>query len=139
MTAETGYAKPIPRIDDRNRPHWEGNRAGELRVQRCTDCDTHRFPASRFCPTCLGENATWVATSGKGEIWSWCVFHRAYFKGFEPELPYAVVLVKLDDGVRVYSNVVDVPREQLRIGMRVRAIFDPVTDEVTLVKFREDS
>lgn len=138
MSAEAIYDKPLPRIDERNRPHWDGNRAGELRVQRCTDCGTQRFPASRFCPGCLGENATWVATTGKGEVWSWCVFHRAYFKGFESELPYVVVLVKLDEGVRVYSNLIDVPRDKLRIGMRVRAAFEPATEEITLVKFRED-
>ncbi len=138
MSAETAYTKPLPRIDERNRPHWEGNREGVLRVQRCDDCGTPRFPASRFCPHCLSESTSWVATEGRGAVWSWCVFHRAYFKGFEPELPYAVVLVQLDEGIRLYSNLVDVPRDRIRIGMRVRAVFDAVTDDVTLVKFQED-
>ena len=53
-------------------------------------------------------------------------------------MPYAVALVELDEGVKIYSNLVGVPREEIRIGMRVRAVFEQVTDEVTLVKFEED-
>lgn len=132
------YAKPLPRVDDLNRPHWEGARAGELRVQRCQGCGALRYPASRWCPKCLSEDTEWVATSGRGAVWSWCVFHRAYFKGFEPELPYTVALIELDEGVRIYSNVLDVPDGQLRIGMRVCAVFEPATPEITLVKFRKD-
>ena len=54
------------------------------------------------------------------------------------ELPYAVVLVKLDEGPRLYSNLVGVTNDAIRIGMRVRARFEPVTEEVTLVKFEPD-
>jgi uncharacterized OB-fold protein len=138
MTANVTYTKPLPRIDERNKPHWDGNAAGELRVQRCDDCSTLRFPASRWCPNCLSEKASWHKVSGKGTVWSWCVFHRAYFKGFEPDLPYAVALIELDEGPKIYSNLVDVTRDKIRIGMRVRAVFEKATDDVTLVKFRED-
>ena len=134
----TPYLKPLPRIDDRNRPHWEGNAKGELRVQRCDDCGTPRFPASRWCPSCLSENTSWLKVSGKGKVWSWCVFHRAYFPGFEPELPYPVVLIELDEGPRIYSNLVGVPKDKIRIGMLVRAVFEKATDDVTLVKFEEE-
>jgi uncharacterized OB-fold protein len=138
MTAPPSYSKPLPRIDDRNRPHWAGNLSGELRVQRCDDCSALRFPASRWCPNCLSESTSWIKTSGKGKVWSWCVFHRAYFKGFEPDLPYAVVLVELAEGPRIYSNLIGVPRDKIRIGMPLRAVFDKVTDDVALLKFEED-
>jgi uncharacterized OB-fold protein len=136
MSAPQPYAKPLPRIDERNRPHWDGNVRGELRVQRCDDCGTTRFPASRWCPHCLSEKTSWVTTTGKGEIWSWCVFHRAYFKGFE--LPYAVALVQLDEGPRLYTNLVSVALDKIRIGMRVRAVFEKATETVALAKFEED-
>ena len=138
MNAPAPYFKPLPKIDERNGPHWQGNAAGELRVQQCDDCKNLRFPASRWCPHCLGEKASWAKTKGKGKVWSFCVFHRAYFKGFEPELPYAVVLVELDEGPKLYSNLVGVPRDRIKIGMRVRAKFEKVTDDVTLAKFEED-
>lgn len=138
MTTPAPYSKPLPQIDERNRPHWEGNAAGELRVQRCDDCSALRFPASRWCPHCLGERTSWQTTSGKGQVWSWCVFHRAYFKGFAEDIPYAVALIELDEGVKIYSNLVGLPREAIRVGMRVRAVYEKVNDEVTLVKFEED-
>lgn len=132
------YTKPLPTIDDRNRPHWAGNAAGELRVQHCVDCSTLRFPARRWCPHCLGESTSWHKTSGKGQVWSFCVFHRAYFRSFADDVPYTVALIELDEGVKIYSNLVGVPREKVRIGMRVRAVFEKVNDEVTLAKFEED-
>ena len=137
MSAAT-YTKPLPKIDERTRPHWEGNAVHELRVQRCDDCGTMRFPASRWCAHCLGETTSWQTVSGKGKVWSWCVFHRAYFKGFEPDLPYAVVLIQLAEGVKMYSNLVGVPNDKITIGMPVRAVFEKATDNVTLVKFEED-
>ena len=137
MSAAT-YTKPLPKIDERTKPHWEGNAGHELRVQRCDDCGTTRFPASRWCAHCLSEKTSWQTVSGKGKIWSWCVFHRAYFKGFESDVPYAVALVELEEGPKMYSNLVGIPRDQIKIGMRVRAMFDKVTEDVTLVKFEED-
>ena len=138
MSTATPYPKPLPRIDERNRPHWEGNATGELRLHQCGDCGSLRFPASRWCPDCLAETSSWRHVSGKGKVWSWCVFHRAYFKGFEADLPYPVVLVELQEGPKIYSNLVGVPRDKIRIGMPVRAVFEKATDEVTLVKFEED-
>jgi len=134
----TAYAKLLPTIDDLNRPYWEGARVGELRMQRCRGCGALRFPPSRLCAECLSEESAWVVLSGKGTVWSYCVFHRAYFAGFEAELPYNVVLVQLAEGPKLYSNLVGVPNERVRVGMPVRVRFERVTDEVTLVKFEPD-
>lgn len=132
------YLKPLPRIDERNRAHWDGAREGRLMIQACSDCGALRYPFSKLCPHCHGTNSQWKQASGKGAVWSWCVFHRAYFKGFESELPYNVVLIELDEGLKIYSNIVGVANESLRVGMRVRAVFETATEAVTLVKFEED-
>jgi len=129
------YTKPLPVLDGDNAAHWAGARERELRVQRCGHCARLRFPASRYCSDCLSEDSEWVTLSGRGEIWSHCRFHRVYFKGFENEMPYTVVLVRLDEGPMLYSNMVGVNDEDIRIGMRVRAAFDDVSDAVTLIKF----
>jgi hypothetical protein len=133
------YAKPLPPVDAANRPFWDGAKRGVLMLQRCLDCGRHRFPAARYCAQCRGERSEWVATPGAGVVESSCTFHKAYWPGFEPEVPYDVVQVRLDEGVRLFSNLVDVPRGRIRSGMRVRARFDPVTPEVTLVKFVQES
>ena len=131
-----GYAKPLPRLDDHNRPFWEGARAGRLLLQRCLDCGTWRFPAARWCAACHGERSDWQAASGEGRVHSFCFFHRAYFPGFEAELPYNVAVVELSEGVRLFSNLAGVAKPDIRIGMAVRAAFEKATDAVTLVKFR---
>lgn len=134
------HAKPLPQFTSLTRPYWDAARAGRLDIQRCGQCRTFRFPPARICHECLSEDAAWVRVSGRGSIWSMCEFHRLYFKGFEPDLPYNVVLVRLDEGPRTYSNLVGISYDRIQIGMRVQAVFEPVTDEITLVKFRpEDS
>lgn len=134
----SAYLKPLPRLDESNAPHWQGAKAREVRVQKCSDCARLRYPPARHCADCLSEKSEWIAVSGKGEVWSHCTFHRAYFKGFEQDVPYTVVLVKLDEGPMLYSNLLTVARSEVRPGMRVRAVFEDVTSDVTLIKFQPD-
>jgi uncharacterized protein len=130
------YTKPLPPIVGPNAPFWAGARAGKVMLQRCLDCQQFRFPASRYCVACLGERSEWQATSGQGVVVSYCGFHKAYWPSFANEVPYDVVQVRLKEGVQLFSNLVDVPREKIKIGMQVRAHFDTVTPEVTLVRFK---
>ncbi len=123
--------KPLPPDEPANRPFWEGAKRGVLMLQRCMDCGRHRFPAARYCAQCRGEKSEWVAASGRGEVESHCSFHKAYWPAFASEVPYAVVQVRLEEGVRLFSNLVS---GKPRAGLRVKAHFEPVTPEVTLVK-----
>jgi uncharacterized OB-fold protein len=137
MTAATSSAapRPLPRLDGPERPFWEGLRRRVVRVQRC-DAGHYRFPASRYCPVCHSARSSWEAVAPEGEVESFCVFHKPYFPGFAAEMPYAVVQVKLSCGVRFFSNLVAVAREDICIGMKVVAAFEDVSPEVTLLKFR---
>ena len=131
----SGYRKPLPRLDGPNRPFWEGARSGRLILQRCLDCGAWRFPAAPICPQCRGGRADWQAASGRGTLESFCLFHRPYFDGFADEMPYNVIQVRLEEGVRLFSNLVGVPNDRIAIGMRLRARFEAATDTVSLVKF----
>ncbi len=134
----SAYTKPLPRPEDAdNAPHWAAARAGELKFQRCVECGHFRFPAAPICPRCRARGATWESSSGRGTVESFCRFHKAYWPGFQGELPYLVVQVRLESGVRMYSNLVDDRDDAVRIGMPVEAVFDAVTPEVMLVRFRE--
>jgi uncharacterized OB-fold protein len=124
--------KPLPPDEPANRPFWEGAKRGVLMLQRCMDCGRHRFPAARYCAQCRGERSEWVETSGRGVVESHCSFQKAYWPAFEAEVPYAVVQVRLEEEVRLFSNLVG---GTPRAGLRVQARFEPVTPEVTLVKF----
>jgi len=126
--------RPLPDIAGADAPFWQALRRREVQVQRCGDCGAHRFPAARRCPRCRSEASEWVAVAPNGIIETWCVFHRAYFDGLP--VPYTVIQVRLDCGVRLFSNPVEIEPGALRIGMAVEAAFDDVTPEVTLLKFK---
>lgn len=127
--------KPVPTVTAELAPFFEAARRGELAVQRCRGCGLHRFPPRPLCSGCLGRDIEWVRTSGRGEIFSFTIMHQVYHPGFAAEVPYAVVLVKLEEGPTMVSNLVGVAADEVRIGMPVRAIFEAVADEIVLPKF----
>lgn len=126
--------RPLPQTDGPDRPFWQALRCREVQVQRCGGCGTHRFPATRYCAHCRSDESEWVAVAPSGTLETWCVFHRPYFEGLP--VPYTVIQVKLDCGVRVFANPSGVTNDQLRIGMPVAAVFEDVAPDVTLLMFK---
>ena len=102
---------------------------------RCTGCGQLRHLPKPWCPECLSKEFTWSTLSGRGEVYSYTIMHRAPATSFQHDIPYAVALVELEEGVRMISNLVGCPIEEVRIGMPVRAVYEDVTPEVTLFKF----
>jgi hypothetical protein len=78
----------------------------------------------------------WSQVSGRGTIHSYTVVRRAPGPAFAADVPYAVVLVDLAEGPRMLSNLVDADVEAIRIGDPVEVVFDAVTDDITLPRFR---
>jgi uncharacterized OB-fold protein len=129
-------AKPLPQVSPEMAPFFEAARRHALVVQRCTGCGALRFPARSICSTCLSREATWLPVSGRGTVFSFAIMHQAVHPGFAAETPYAVVVIQLDEGPRLLSNLVDCRTADVRIGQAVEVVFDDVTPEVTLPKFR---
>jgi uncharacterized protein len=125
--------RPLPTVDGADRPFWQALQRREVCVQRCGGCGTSRFPAARFCPHCRSEVFEWHKVAPTGVVETWCVFHRAYFEGLD--VPYSVIQVQLDCGVRLFSNPVGIEASALRIGLPVEAVFEDITPDVTLLKF----
>lgn len=129
------YDKPLPVIDALSRPYWDALKERRLTVQRCNSCGDCHFPPSPVCPKCLGEAQAWETVSGNATLLSWARFHRAYWPGYRDDLPYDVCVVKLDEGPVVVSNFPKPLRDGWRCGMRLRAVFEDITDTVTLPRF----
>ncbi|MCO5066674.1 MAG: OB-fold domain-containing protein [Rhizobiaceae bacterium] len=129
------YAKPLPKIDALDAPYWEGAKAHELRILKCGNCGHCSADPTRRCMSCGAQALEWTKASGRGKVWSYGVFHKAYFPGFANDVPYNVAIVQLEEGPKLYSNIVAVPNEDIRVDMAVKVHFDDVTDDVTLVKF----
>jgi uncharacterized OB-fold protein len=127
---------PLPAITPDVAPFYEAARRGELRFQRCTDCRAWRHYPRPACPACLSRAFAWERASGRGTIYTWTIVHGPTLPAFETDLPYNVVDVLLDEGLHFVSQVLDCLPEALHAGLPVEAVFVPVTDAVTLVKFR---
>jgi uncharacterized OB-fold protein len=134
--AKPTYKKPLPVITEENRGHWDAARKREFRLQRCDACGFVRFPIAPVCPRCLSHKAEWALLSGRGLVSSWVVFHKAYWPGFRDDLPYVVLQVALEEGPRYISNLVGAKGQDIAIGMAVEAVYDDVTEAITLPKFR---
>ncbi|MEU5773281.1 bifunctional MaoC family dehydratase N-terminal/OB-fold nucleic acid binding domain-containing protein [Streptomyces venezuelae] len=126
--------RPRPVVNRDNAGFWEGVAGHRLLIQRCGGCGTPRFPWLPGCNACGSPEWDTVEASGEGTVYSYVVMHHPPFPAFDP--PYAVGLVELAEGVRIVSNVVGVPYDKVRIGMRVRLEFQRVDADVELPVFR---
>jgi uncharacterized OB-fold protein len=64
------------------------------------------------------------------------VYHRVYHPAFAQDVAYAVAVIELDEGPRKSSNVIGMPPDQLTCDMAVEVVYEPITNEITLPKFR---
>ncbi|WP_405967504.1 OB-fold domain-containing protein [Streptomyces sp. NBC_00015] len=119
--------RPRPVVNRDNAGFWEGVRRHRLLVQCCTACDTLRFPWLPGCNACGSPEWDTVEAAGEGTVFSYVVMHHPPFPAFSP--PYAIGLIELAEGVRIISNVVDVPYDKVRIGMPVELEFRSYDDE----------
>jgi uncharacterized protein len=130
------YSKPLPHIDEENRPFWEALQRHELYVQKCRDCGDVRYHPRALCTNCLSSRTEWLRSKGAAVIYTFTVTNQNQASGFRDSLPYVMAWVDLDEGVKMLTNIVDCPPQEVKIGMPVEAVFADVTPEVTLVKFR---
>jgi len=131
------YTKPLPRPTRATQPFWDGCQRGALVLPWCRGCGAAHFFPRDFCPRCLSPDLEWRPASGRGRVWSHSTVRLSFWgRAFDDALPYVVAIVELDEGVRLVSNVVGCLPEQVHIGLPVEVVFDAVTPEVTLPRFR---
>lgn len=129
-------AKPVPAVTPQMVPFFEAARQGELKVQRCAGCGALRFPAREICARCLSRKHDWVKVNGRGEVLSFNIRRQVYHPAFAAEVPYAVVMIKLEEGPAIVSNLLGVKPDRIRCGMPVEVVFEQVDDQVSPPKFR---
>ena len=122
--------KPTPNPTPETQPYWDGARAGELRIQRCTACREHYFYPRPFCPRCGSSAVEWVTASGRAKLHSYVISHRPA-PGFEDEAPYAIAVVALEEGPRMMSNIVGIEStpENLVLDMDLEVAFQERGDQ----------
>ena len=128
---------PLPRPTALSRPHWDGCKAGALRVQRCRDCGHFVFIPQPICTRCQAAALEWVESTGRGVVYSYTAVHRPPRPAFAA--PYVVAIVELEEGWHMLTNLVDVAPETVRVGMPVEVVFRAMSAEITLPYFRPRS
>jgi uncharacterized OB-fold protein len=84
----------------------------------------------------LSTNLEWVKVSGRGRLHSYTIVQQPANAAFRDDVPYVYAVIQLDEGPRLVSNMVQCEHDALQVDMPVEAVFDDVTPECTLVKFR---
>ena len=136
MAEPKKYSKPLPHLDEENRPWWEALKRHELYIQKCRDCAAMRYHPRAQCPECLSPRTEWVKSSGRGKVYTFTATYQNQAPGFRESLPYIMAYVELDEGLKMLTNIIDCRSEQVKIGMPVEVVYEDVTNEVTLAKFR---
>ena len=143
----TQYNKPLPRPYNAevSRPYWEAAKRHELVLQRCKPCGHWVWYPREICPFCLSQDLDWAPVSGKGRLYSYTIVYQPASRAFNEDVPYINCTIMLDEGVRINSMLVDhepigevvppVPADVV-IDMPVEVVFDDVTPEWTLPKFK---
>lgn len=125
--------RPRPAISEDTAFFWEGAKRGELLIQRCGSCRTLRHPPGPMCPVCNSMDWDTIRASGRGEVYSFVVYHYPVIPPFEA--PYLVALIALEEGIRLVSNLIEIEPHDVRIGQPVEVRFVAVDEELTLPMF----
>jgi uncharacterized OB-fold protein len=131
------YSGPIPVPTPESRPYWEAARRHQLCLQRCRPCERYFFYPRAACPYCLSADLEWRQVSGRGTLNTFTVVYRGQ-KDFPLGSPYVIAIVELAEGPRLMTNLIGVEPDpvRLRIGMPVEVVFEDVSPEIALPRFR---
>ncbi len=132
--------KPLPDPQDPDvAPFWQATAEERLLVRLCGSCDKHHWPPRVGCPYCGSGEVDWTEAAPRGRLFSWTIVHRSQTRGFEEEVPYAVLLVEIDgiENVRMIGNLANAGSDVITAGLELEAVFAPSSDgSVTLVNWQ---
>jgi uncharacterized OB-fold protein len=125
--------RPVTYLDEE---FWQHCATGKLGFQCCEQCGTWRHIPRFMCAKCGSDEWAWRESSGRGEVYTWTVCYMPMSREFETRFPYAVLVVEMEEGVRITAGLRDLDYEELSIGLPVEVIFEPLADGTQLPFFR---
>ena len=109
---------PAPKVLPETLAYWQAADEGRLLVKRCQSCgQVHHYPRD-ICPHCLSSDTVWQDAAGTGTVYSLSTMGTG-------EAAYTLAFVTLDEGVTMMTNLVDCDPSTVRIGDKVRVVFQP--------------
>jgi len=83
----------------------------------------------------MSYNLDWEESSGDGTVYSYSTVHHPPFEEWEDAVPYTLGFIQLEEGVYIFSQIINCDPEDIAVDMPVSVVFDHVSDDVTLPKF----
>jgi uncharacterized OB-fold protein len=130
--------RALPKPTPETQPYWDGAREGRLMLPWCLDCAQPHFHPRAICPHCGGGRLEWRQASGRGRLHTYVINHKPA-PGFEDRVPYVIAVVALEEGPRMMANLLTAgppTPAALSIDMKLRVVFEAVSDRITLPQFR---
>ncbi len=126
--SDVGPRRMLPELTDRTRFYWEGGRSGQLLILCCQRCGYYLHPPAPLCPVDHSTELAPERVSGRGRVASFTVDHHRWLPA--PEPPYVIALVELaeQEALRLTTNIVGCPPEDVHIGMEVAVTFEHQAD-----------
>jgi uncharacterized OB-fold protein len=139
MTELKPYAKPLPNIDYDIKPFWDAVKEHEFKLFRCKVCGAWYWPVA-CCRNHENEpffgNMEWTKASGRGKVFAFNIHYVAFDPAFQDDIPYVYALIELEEGPIIGSNIVGCAAEDVTYDMPVEVVYEDITPEYTLPKFR---
>jgi len=127
----------LPVVDSESEPFWSGMREGRFLIMQCRACDRSYWYPRRYCPRCWSDETEWREASRRGTVHTYSIIYQNPAPPFRDWCPYAVVLVDLEERVRVMGNWDRTAElDRLAVGVPVEVTFEAITDEIALPRFR---
>lgn len=123
------HDKPLPPRNADTEAFWSAMDEERLVLQRCTACGVIRHYPRPMCDRCYSMEHDWVEAAGTGRVYSWTETHHAFHPGFKDDVPYVMVTVDLDEGVRINAQLRGASLADLAIDQPVNIGFERGTDQ----------
>ena len=127
--------KPLPPINPASQPFWDACAQGRLLLQHCGDCGHLQLYPRLLCAACGSRNLEWAQASGRGTVQTFTIIRRAVSAAFEPDAPYVVALVELEEGPTLMSNIIGCDPASVAIGQPVRVTFEARGEGIAVPQF----
>lgn len=137
MTEPAQIGIPLPEPTPVSAPFWQGLTEHRILVQFSPSLDRYVFYPRTLAPGNLADDLEWREIDGAGSLYTFTVADRPTAPPWADALPQYPAVVEWDAGPRFSTELVDVARSDIRIGMRVTPVFFDVPDRgVTLLRYR---
>jgi len=137
MSTKAAKPRPMPKPTEGTKFFWEAAKRGRLALQYDPDARQYQFWPKSISNVTGKRNLEWRETSGKGFIYSYTLTHVPA-AGFEDRGPYIVGLIELDEKVRIIANVLNITPDDVKVGMRVKVMFEKMSDDISYFAFEPD-